>query len=162
LEGKDDGEDSDDEEMREKIRCYQLNRLKYFYAVAQFDSAQTVNHVYEQCDGLEYECSSTKFDLRLVPEEETFDEADVTDSCTRRGLDLDKYEPQLFINTALQQGKVHCTWDETDPQREKVMDKVRKRLLSIDYSCDGVGCPMSASRVANMILFPSVILDRNA
>ena len=51
------------EEM-ERIRKYQVNRLKYYYAVAEFNSEMAANTVYTQCDGKEYELSATRFDLR--------------------------------------------------------------------------------------------------
>lgn len=50
----------------ENLRQYQLNRLKYYYAIAELDSAETANHIYTSCDGHEYLASCTLIDLRLV------------------------------------------------------------------------------------------------
>ena len=49
---------------REKLRQYELSRLKFYYAVVTCDSPETANEIYEKCDGIEYECSANKLDLR--------------------------------------------------------------------------------------------------
>ena len=54
------------------LRAYELNKLKYFYAVAEFDRAETAAAVYSACDGLEFEDSSNVMDLRFVPEGTVF------------------------------------------------------------------------------------------
>jgi len=104
-----------------RVRQYQVNRLKYYYAVAEFDSEETASRVYSECDGMEYELSATRFDLRYIPDDMTFS-TPATDSCTATP-DPSKYQPKIFQTTALQQQKVELTWDETDPNRGKAMKR---------------------------------------
>ena len=132
LRKRDDGsdehsseEDLDAEEIdrraMEKVRRYQVNKLKYYYAVAEFDGAGSANKVYEECDGSEYELSATRFDLRFIPDDMEFDEGPVS-TCDAMP-DPDSYKPKVFMTSALQQGKVELTWDETDPERLAAMKR---------------------------------------
>ncbi|KAL6439397.1 hypothetical protein ACFW04_003916 [Cataglyphis niger] len=115
----------------EKLRQYQLNRLKYYYAVAEFDSAETANKVYIECDGIEYESTATKLDLRFVPSDMTFDQ-EPKEICTEIP-ELAKYEPRQFTTTALQQVKVQLTWDETNVDRQEFTQKLNSgKLQDID------------------------------
>lgn len=114
--------DPRDEEMREKIRQYQLSRMKYYYAIVEFDSVESAEVVYKELDGMEYEGSSLELDLRFVPDDMEFDPADVKSECDHMS-DLSSYKAPQFINTALQQTSVKFTWDETDIRRQEKLSK---------------------------------------
>jgi len=96
--------------------------LKYFYAVAECDSVQTAEHVYSNCDGMEYETSGTRLDLRFIPDGMEFDQQP-KDEATSFG-DLSTYRPNLFVNKALQQSRPVLTWEEErDPKRVALTKK---------------------------------------
>lgn len=125
-------DENDDEEgsayHMEKLRQYQLNRLKYYYAVIDFDSAETANKIYTECDGTEYESTATKLDLRFIPNDMEFDQTpkEICDKLPQ----LTKYQPRQFITTALQQVKVDLTWDETNPERIEIAQKLNSGKLN--------------------------------
>nr|CAI5861907.1 unnamed protein product [Callosobruchus analis] len=120
-ENEDDNEEGSQFHM-EKLRQYQLNRLKYYYAVITFDTANTANKIYTECDGMEYESSAIKLDLRFIPDDMEFD--DEPKEICEKLPELNKYQPRFFANTALQQAKVDLTWDETNPDRIEVVQKL--------------------------------------
>ncbi|MFH4981119.1 hypothetical protein AB6A40_007828 [Gnathostoma spinigerum] len=113
----DDG--SVDRIFGEAVRAYQLERLKYYYAIVECDSMNTACAIYEECDGMEYENSSVRLDLRFVPDGMTFDECNLKERVTSDDLNADKYKPRNFESAALANSNVDLTWDETDPERQK-------------------------------------------
>ncbi|XP_035226509.1 ESF1 homolog, partial [Stegodyphus dumicola] len=115
---------------REKLRQYQINRLKYYYAVIDCDSPNTANNLYEQLNGMEYESSSVRFDIRFIPDDVTFDYEPT--SVADKIPDPIEYKPRLFVTTALQQVKVNLTWDETDPKRRETLQKAFTEPDSIE------------------------------
>lgn len=116
-------ENEQDELYLEKLREYQLNRLKYFYAVVEFDSVKSADIVYKECDGLEYESTANRLDLRFIPDDMEFED-EPKDECSELP-DLAKYEPRIFFTSALQHANlVELTWDETDVGRKEISEKL--------------------------------------
>jgi hypothetical protein len=101
----------------EKLRAYEKNKLRYYYAVVECDSKETANHLYTQCDGMEFERTSHTLDLRFIPDDMTF---------VREPRDVarevqDGYKAPEFEMRALQHSTVKLTWDDDEPTRVKAL-----------------------------------------
>ncbi|ETL84972.1 hypothetical protein L917_15366 [Phytophthora nicotianae] len=113
IEGESDGFD------REKLRKYELQKLRYYYAIVTCDSVKTASTIFDQCDQLEYETSSNVLDLRYVPDDTTFTNPP-KESCDSVP---DRYKPAIFATVALQQTDVKLTWEEDDEQRLELLTR---------------------------------------
>ncbi|KAK6924527.1 hypothetical protein RJ641_010727 [Dillenia turbinata] len=116
----DDYDDDDKDEINEKkLRAYEKSKLRYYYAVVECDSSVTADHLYKECDRLEFERSSNVLDLRFIPDDMEFKHPprDVATQAPKDYVGLD------FHTRALQHSKVHLTWDEDEPQRSKALKR---------------------------------------
>ncbi|XP_051147664.1 pre-rRNA-processing protein esf1 [Andrographis paniculata] len=137
-EESDGGED--DEIDKKKLRDYELSKLKYYYAVVECDSITTSDYLYNNCDGLEFERSANKLDLRFIPDSMEFKQPP-RDVATEAPAD---YQGLDFQTRALQHSSVQLTWDEDEPQRAKALrrkftdeqlaDMELKEILASDES----------------------------
>jgi hypothetical protein len=50
----------------ERVLLYERSKLRWYYAVVECDGRATASRLYEACDGIEFERSACKFDLRWV------------------------------------------------------------------------------------------------
>lgn len=124
----DDGQDFDSLQLRR----YQLERLKYYYAVVVCDSVATAQSLYHECDGKEFETSSNFLDIRYIPDGVSFEDDqphDMADALPTR------YKPKADLVThALQRSKVKLTWDEDDADRRRLVRKDFSKLEDDDDS----------------------------
>ncbi|KUI68450.1 Pre-rRNA-processing protein esf1 [Cytospora mali] len=107
-------ESNDEDFNSDALRTYQLDRLRYYYAVMICSDKATAQNIYEATDGSEYLSSSNFLDLRFVPDDVTFDD-EPRDECDSVP---DNYRPVEFVTDALQHSKVKLTWD-MDPEESK-------------------------------------------
>uniref|UniRef100_A0A0V0IQE8 Putative ESF1-like n=1 Tax=Solanum chacoense TaxID=4108 RepID=A0A0V0IQE8_SOLCH len=139
-EDSDDEEDDDEEMDNEKLRAYEMSRLRYYYAVVECDSSATADYLYKTCDGVEFERTSNKLDLRFIPDSMEF-KHQPRDIATEAPAD---YEGLDFHTRALQHSNIELTWDEDEPQRirtlkrqfndEQLADMELKEFLASDES----------------------------
>lgn len=126
---EDDGAEDYDSKA---LRRYQLQRLRYYYAVVRCDSIGTAKNIYDNCDGSEYESTANIFDLRYVPEGMNFDD-EAKDICTKIPS---SYRPDsAFVTDALQHSKVKLTWDETPKERMTLSSRLfsQKEIDDMDF-----------------------------
>ena len=128
-------ESTDGMDETEKLRLYQLERLKYYYAVVETSDAETADTIYTDIDNQAYGESGIAIDLRFIPDEISFEED------TPRATKIDKrpdictetprnYELPDFVTSALTRSKVSLTWDETDKKRTSLLREICKLIKS--------------------------------
>ena len=138
-----DEENADDEEegeeetsdptgMNENLRRYELDRLKYYYAVVSCDCVATAESIYASCDGAEFEDSSLKLDLRFIADDMVFEKSP-------RDIAKDlptKYSAPSFMCSALQQSKPTLSWDTDDTARVATMrrDLSKAEVREMEYA----------------------------
>lgn len=112
-------EDDEDELENEKLRQYEKDRLRYYFAVIECDSSATSNYLYKACDGVEFERTSNVLDLRFIPDDMEFDHPprDVATEVPTNYLAPD------FHTRALQHSKVNIAWDDDEPLRVKTLHR---------------------------------------
>ena len=110
-------EDKGEEFDSAKLRRYQLERLRYYYAVLTCSSSGVAKHIYDAVDGTEYLTTANFFDLRFIPDDVDFSKDNSRDECERMP---DGYRPNDFVTDALQHSKVRLTWDADDGTRKEV------------------------------------------
>ncbi|GAA5823102.1 hypothetical protein JCM11251_007487 [Rhodosporidiobolus azoricus] len=116
-------QDGEDDYDTEALRQYQLERLRYYYAIATFDTVAAAEHVFQEIHGSEFERTANIFDLQFVPDETSFDDDPVHDEATEASIAAEgnSYTGLDFSTDALRHSKVKLTWDADDPHRKTKM-----------------------------------------
>lgn len=113
-------EDNGEDFNSTKLRRYQLERLRYYFAVLVCSSTPVAQAIYNAVDGTEYLTTANFFDLRFIPDHVNFAADKARDECERVP---DGYRPNEFITDALQHSKVRLTWDADDGTRKEAQKR---------------------------------------
>ena len=120
------------------LRAYELQKLKYFFAIATCDSAATAAALYAAVDGVELERSATRLELSFVPRASRGRRRAALALCARRraaaagaaaaadagagdALLAGYKPPESFECSAARNARVACTWDESDDERRNAL-----------------------------------------
>jgi hypothetical protein len=123
-----DGVDYDEDALRK----YQLERLRYYYAIVECDTAEAAVHIYNELEGTELERSANVFDLSFVPDEMAFDAEYRDEAIDDPGT---RYRAVEFVTDALRHSKVKLTWDDDDPERNHITRRslTKKEIEEADF-----------------------------
>uniref|UniRef100_A0A453N4C6 Uncharacterized protein n=1 Tax=Aegilops tauschii subsp. strangulata TaxID=200361 RepID=A0A453N4C6_AEGTS len=123
-EDDDDGEEDSDldyETENNKLRTYELNKLRYYYAVVECDTVATADHLYTTLDGTEFLKTANVFHLQFIDDSREF-KYPACDVATEAPL---SYKAPDFETPALQRTKVKSTWDDDEPERKILRQKFK-------------------------------------
>jgi hypothetical protein len=128
LDESDDGSGGDDIQAENdggaldeaRLRYYERSKLRWYYAIVVCSNVKTAEAIYTECDGMEYMKTANLFDLRFVPDDQSFEGRQVRDSATDVPND---YVAPVFQTKALQHTNVELTWDKVDGERKKTLSR---------------------------------------
>ncbi|GIL97701.1 hypothetical protein Vretimale_3279 [Volvox reticuliferus] len=135
--GKAGDEEVDDgvEVDKKRLAAYEKSRLRYYYCIIECDCIATALHLYNECDGMEFERSACKFDIRFVPDDQSFEGRQIRDTATEVPPG---YEPPAHFNISLQHTDPKLSWDAEDPERKRKLQgrrlKTDQELLEADFA----------------------------
>ena len=111
-----------------KLREYELKKLKFYYAVAEFKSVKISNFIYENYDGIEIQRTQMFLDMRFVPDDLEFPykPKEVCSSFPQN------YEMNIKSNRAMNHSKVRLTWDEDNENRSNLLKKAFQNQFNED------------------------------
>lgn len=137
----------------DRLRRYETQKLKYYFAVVTCSSLSCSAHLYSQCDGLEFEQTSNLLDLRFIPDDLHFDLHHLrlvfvsSLSTTNPQLHRDSanevpsnYSPSEFYTSALKHTQVKCSWDAEDPNRQEFFRRKISNLNPDDRDIEVFFC----------------------
>lgn len=114
----------------EKVREYEMQKLKYYFAVVECDSVSTAIKIYQDLDGFEVETTGTVLDLRFIPDDVTFNDRPTLDQPLKK-LPKSYQAKKNITNITLRTSSSRLTWDEDEPTRISTLN--RKDFTDVDY-----------------------------
>lgn len=131
--------ESEPEYDREKLRAYELSKLRWRYAIVKTKSIEVAENIYVSCDNKEYMSSGILMNTSFVPEDMTFEETDQTDvwpKATKLSKAEENYEPLTLSHSSNSHTAIKSTFDEDDLRRRDKMYACFENKKEEDYFQD--------------------------
>lgn len=97
-----------------QLRKYEVNKMKYFYAVVICDKRKTAKNIISEYDGFELELTNLRLNISVIPEDLEFP-FPVKEEATEIPVGYSFNSSR--ISRALNHSTVRLSWDQTDPKR---------------------------------------------
>ena len=117
----DEGEVFDQEELRR----YEINKMKYFYAVIYCNTVETARKLYDEYNDYEFELSNIRLNLSFIADDLVFPQ-DAKETATELPPGYE-FKAANSLTRALNHTQVKLTWDETDPKRLRKFQKLMEQ-----------------------------------
>lgn len=105
-----------------QLRKYELNKMKYFYAVIYCNTRHTAERLYNEYNDYEFELSNIRLNLSFIADDLKFPQK-AKETAIEVPTDYE-FKGANSLNRALNHTEVKLTWDETDPKRIKKFQKI--------------------------------------
>ena len=118
---------------RQALRKYELQKLRYYYGIAEFDCIETADRLYQECNGKEYRHTCNILHLSFVSDDFVIPH-NAIDICQEIP---DNYNAASDKQTnALGSTYLELSWDKTDPNRIQQCQKAftQQQLNEMDLN----------------------------
>ena len=107
--------ENDDGQSMAQLRKYEVNKMKYFYAVVTCNARKTANRIIDEYQGFELELTNLRLNLALVPDELVFEQKQ-REECAQMPENYSFMASK--VSRALNHSTVKLSWDQTDPKKQ--------------------------------------------
>jgi len=97
-----------------QLRKYEVNKMKYYYAVVFCNSKQTASDIIDEYNGMEFELTNIRLTLSCIDDDLEFPQ-ELKEEVDEVPMDY-KFDSSK-ISRALNHSTVKLSWDQTDPKR---------------------------------------------
>jgi hypothetical protein len=119
--------ENDDGRNLAMLRKYEINKMKYYYAIVFCNSTKTAKKIFKEYNGYELELTNIKLNLSFVDDNLTFpQEMKEEASEVPPGYSFDASK----VSRALNHSTVKLSWDQNDPKRLAKLHNNYKAIMN--------------------------------